>query len=364
MRITAVKFNINKRVIILLAIIIFSLSSLILIYNAKKQNTRGQTIENNTMSIDAWLVNWDQEAGFNDIKNNTGLFNEISPFWYQFTGDPAVKPFPNAVSEEVIEYAHTHDIKIIPTIRDSAGISPTKIINNSTLRKQHIDYIVNMTVEMNYDGIEIDYETLNYGDRGAFTTFISELGSSLHSENKVLIVCATAKTSEPGDSGSSQSQDWGKLGETCDYVRIMCYGYGLGNSVRAPASWTGDVLKLATSEMSSRKVMLAVPTYGYDLEAGGDAQAVTWTQAMQLAKRYDSALLWDAASETPWFRYTDESGVNHEVWFENSASLQYKVTMAIQYKIGGICIWRLGNDDPNDFNILKNAKISLSRARV
>ncbi|MGZ4161931.1 MAG: glycosyl hydrolase family 18 protein, partial [Neobacillus sp.] len=46
------------------------------------------------------------------------------------------------------------------------------------------------------------------------------------------------------------------------------------------------------------------------------------------------------------FNYVDEKNHSHQVWFENSYSLQFKLNLVEKYNLQGIGIWRLGLEDP------------------
>jgi spore germination protein len=308
------------------------------------------------MLIDAWLVYWDQINGFNVIKSNCDLFREVSPFWYQFAGNPTTKKFPGAEDVKIINYAHAQNIKIIPTIRDNADSTQSKVIDNPSLRKQHIENIVNLTVAMNYDGIDIDYENFDASDRDDFSTFMSELSLALHANNKLLNVCVAAKTSEPDPGGSTRSQDWTALSSCCDSIRVMCYDYHWRKSAAgpvAPKPWVERVIKFARSSIPKEKMVLGLPSYGYDWPKDEAGASITWTSSIKTALKHNAAIQWNETFESPWFNYI-EGGIVHEVWFENAASLNSKLELAKKYDINGVCIWRLGSEDPEIWKAIRN----------
>lgn len=53
------------------------------------------------------------------------------------------------------------------------------------------------------------------------------------------------------------------------------------------------------------------------------------------------------------FSYT-EDGLTHQVWYEDSRSLKYKVDLVNDYDIAGIAIWKLGDEDPDFWQVIKN----------
>ena len=52
------------------------------------------------------------------------------------------------------------------------------------------------------------------------------------------------------------------------------------------------------------------------------------------------------------FRYTDEQGREHEVWFEDARSAQAKFDMVKQYKLRGVSYWALGFPYPQNWALL------------
>ena len=69
-------------------------------------------------------------------------------------------------------------------------------------------------------------------------------------------------------------------------------------------------------------------------------------QAIHLARRYHVQPHYSASSQAPWFTYTDASGHQHTVWFENAESSRAKLELAHGAGIGGVYLWMYGTGDP------------------
>jgi len=52
------------------------------------------------------------------------------------------------------------------------------------------------------------------------------------------------------------------------------------------------------------------------------------------------------------FNYFDENGVQHEVWFEDSRSIQSKFNLMKEQGIGGISYWKIGLPFPQNWRLL------------
>ncbi len=114
---------------------------------------------------------------------------------------------------------------------------------------------------------------------------------------------------------------------------------------------------------------MGIPTYGYDwtlpYQAGNPgAPSLSPVEAVNLARRYGAEIQFDEIAQSPWFRYTDDSGNLHEVWFEDARSIQAKLDLAREYNLLGIGYWNSMREFPqnwvvlnNEYNIMENPQI-------
>ena len=315
------------------------------------------TKANTTKKVVGFIAYWDQDRGFQSVKNNAGTITEISPVWYGIDASGNILPFlktdgTSYVDTNILSYARTNNILVVPTIQnyvnghwDGAAISV--IINNQSLTAAHINKIVDLVSVNGYDGIDIDYENLSGTDRAAFSNFVSLLGQALHAKGKLLSIDVYGKTNEPGDWGGQIAQDWTTLGATADEMRVMAYGYSWDTSPAgpiAPISWVRNVVAFANTTIPQNKIIVGIPTYGVDWPASGAGIEYMWDQIVGIAAQKGSSVVWDTTSMAPWFNY---AGTDlHTVWFENSSSTNAKLNVFDELGVGGISIWRLGGEDP------------------
>lgn len=295
-----------------------------------------------------------------------GILTEISPVWFQPTESGALV-FASRQAEQSapgIEIeALAHHVAVIPSIsnfRDGQwdGHLIHRIIADPQMSETHIAAIVRLVTTHQWAGIDVDYESLAASDRGAYSTFISDLATALHQAQKRLTMTVHAKTAEPGDWSGARAQDWRALGLSADEVRVMAYDYSTADSppgAIAPLPWVESVLRLAVSEVPHDKLLLGVGTYGYDWASGQHGQDVQWTDVEVIAQARSSSVIWDATSQSPWFTYSDNQGRQHTIWYENARSLQAKIALAARYQVKGIVIWRLGGEDPAIWEQLRQA---------
>jgi spore germination protein len=124
----------------------------------------------------------------------------------------------------------------------------------------------------------------------------------------------------------------------------------------APVSWVDQVLSLATRLIPRERIVLGLPTYGYDWSAGSVADSLQWADVQQLAKRESAAPRWDAHSASPWLSYKDQNGQIHTVWYEDARSLAAKVALARRHGLSHVVLWRLGGEDPGIWPTLRSGR--------
>lgn len=288
---------------------------------------------------------------------NNGILTEISPVWYQ-PAESGQLVFASSEAERsargVETAALSHHVAIVPSIsnyRNGRWDGPLihRIITDPPVRQAHVTAIVGLVTSHHWNGIDLDYESLAASDRSAYSAFVADLATALHQAGKRLTVTVHAKVAEPGDWSGARAQDWRMLGSAADEIRVMAYDYSTEDAPAgaiAPLPWVERVLQLAISEVPRSKLMLGVAAYGYDWISGQQGNAVQSADAQAIARAHAASGQWDAASQSPWFTYTDRQGREHTVWYEDARSLNAKIALAIQYQVNGIVIWRLGGEDP------------------
>ena len=111
----------------------------------------------------------------------------------------------------------------------------------------------------------------------------------------------------------------------------------------APIDWYEKNLKYAVDNAGgAHKVIAGVSAYGYDWpKEGGEAETVTYAQAIVKAEQKGAKILYDDKVQAPHYTYE-----GHEVWFEDTRSVSAKLDICAKYAPAGIAIWRLGQEQP------------------
>jgi spore germination protein YaaH len=291
----------------------------------------------------------------------------IAPFWYKLD-DKSPGSLIDSVSPDhkktVIQGAHEKHLKVYmvvhnlfyETVEKGKQVASNVLINDSN-RKVFIQNLRKETEQFKYDGINIDMENLNLTDKDSFSLMIKELSDALHHDGKVVTVSVPANTGDSRANPWSPWFDYEKLGNYSDGLMIMTYDEH--NPRTKPGStasvdWTEATIHYALKQgVPPLKILLGIAGYGWDWDTTADkAVYSSYAQLMDQKNKYKAKVVWDSHSQTPHFNYVDKDQHNHQVWFENSDSLEFKLNLVEKYNLRGIGIWRLGLEDPKYWKII------------
>ena len=208
------------------------------------------------------------------------------------------------------------------------------------LRQKLLDDIV--TLSKDFDGVQIDFESLNLEDKENYMTFLAELRGRIPSK-KVFSVAVPARW------WTDQNPfDYAEIAAIADRVIVMAYDEHWRTGEAGPIAslpWCTKVLDFSQKYIPSEKLVMGVPLYGRAWQVETLARALKHPQATDLCqeKKCDMKLT-DGGS--PYFEFTDT--VHIAVHFEDMQSLTSKIDAYYHKKIGKLAFWRVGQE-PKEF---------------
>lgn len=232
-----------------------------------------------------------------------------------------------------------------------------KLLINNDMQKKLLDNVLNLIKTKGYKGINIDFEYVYPSDRELYNLFLVKVVNLMHQNNLIVTTALAPKTSDNQVGLLYEAIDYAFHGKIIDRVILMTYewGYKYGPPMAvAPLNQVEKVLKYAVSVIPSQKILMGIPNYGYDwtvpYEKGQTAKTISNTDALALAKKTNSVILFDELAQTPYFKYNNNT---HEVWFEDARSIKYKLDLVKKYNLGGISYWNLTNFFTSNFKVLE-----------
>ncbi len=307
-----------------------------------------------------------QAAGLQSIHDNADLWSDASPFWYTATGATTVT---GSADPSVVSALHVDGIAVLPTVTETLSTPQMEsLLAGSTSRAALRSRLVGLVTDHGYDGIDLDFEAMNFGGTVTqkqhvatlFVTFLRELNTALDARGKRLSV-----TVGPRRSGTDPSWavfDYARIGALVDRFRIMTYDLhyrGSDPGPVAPLPWTESVVGYAVTVVPAGRIQMGVPLYGYDWPTDGAHHAIapatslsTYQQAEQLRTSKDAVRQWSAVDAAPYFTYRD-GDVLHEVWYNDAQSTTAKMTLVGTYHLKGMALWHLSGEDATQWPAIR-----------
>lgn len=297
-----------------------------------------------------------------DSINHVGeLLTYVSPFAYQVGENGELSPIQD---EAIITEAKTHHIIPMMSITNFSSTTTGSnlahtILADPNLREQTIDHILTIMDEKGYKGLNIDFENVLPEDRELYNQFLQLAVDRLHPKGYFVSTAVAPKTSATQSGVLYEAHDYEAHGRIADFVILMTYewGYRFGppQSI-SPINKMKEVVEYALSVMPAEKIVLGFQIYARDWIIphikGQEAETFSPQEAIRRAVKHGATIEYDTMTQSPFFRYTDEQGRNHEVWFEDARSAQAKFDLVKDYNLRGISYWALGYPFPQNWALL------------
>jgi spore germination protein YaaH len=314
------------------------------------------TIENNLNSdkeVLGFYVNWLTPGAnsYDSLKENWQSIDMVAPFWYTLQTDGEIRTRYGGYQYEVDSFARNRNIQVLPLINNSQ--ENTLMLTDPEIRAKAVYNIVDLVQKYNFAGVNIDFELLPSWTRNSYTAFIKQLSTELKKINKLTTISVFPKIDVPLELQGAY--DYAALAPLVDRIVIMTYdkhwSTGPAGPI-APINWVEENIQYALEYIPAEKIILGVANYGYDW-TGGYGQDLSSKEALNLANKKGAEIKWHDIYQTPYFYYW-ENERKHEVWFENSNSLAFKLDLVNKYNLKGIGIWRLGNENTDFWETINN----------
>lgn len=307
------------------------------------------------------MVRWayyvpDDPTSLASLRQRSGDLDYVALHWASIHEDGSLEVKSNP---EVIPLVRSLGAKPLLSVALSAGADTARaLLATEDSRASAVNSLA--AALSDYDGVSIDFEGLYPEDRDSLTRFMAQLAASLRPAGKLVTMALSAKSSDTR-TGWAGALDYAGLAPNSDLFVLMTYGYRTARSTVpgsvAPISWVTASLSFAASQIPPSKILLGVPLYGYDWDttAGPPAVVVRYPESAAIAAQQGVAIQHDATQQSARFSYTKD-GHNHEVWFEDRASLDPKLALVTPQGLAGVAAWRLGHEDPQLWQALDSLR--------
>ncbi len=288
---------------------------------------------------------------FSEFKENARLFTDVAYRWLAANARGELSYEYRDNYDEALALARSQGLKNHASVVLMGKDPLHQLLSSSENRARLIGNLLDEVKQNTYDGVNIDFELMAASDAGNFTNFLRELKTSL-GPDKDLSVAVFART---GKEKWATPYEYKKIGEIADWVVVMAYDYSYTNTAPgpiAPLGWVKEVVAYMVENIPREKILLGLPTYGYDWANGLTTTTVTAAKLQALQEKYQVTEGFDYQSMSPYYKYVDSNKKSHQIWLENELSLNEKWNVAINNQLGGISFWRIGNGFDDLYQIL------------
>lgn len=302
---------------------------------------------------------------------DSGIVNRVSDdltyvafFSYRAKSDGSLIPLKDKTALNTVQQSKVRPMLVITNFANGT-FSPDvghAILTNRKVENNLIQNVVRVMKTKKYTALNVDFEHLKPEDRDRYTRFMKRLIPKVHAAGFPVSTSLAPKTSSKQTGSWYTAHDYGAHGQIADFVILMTYEWGWTGGppmAVAPINQVKKVLDYAVTAIPHDKIIMGMPLYGYDWtlpykKGGPPAKRLGFQQAAALAKKQGATVHYDQTSQAPNFRYTDDRGQKHVVWFENQKSLQAKFNLVKKYDLRGVSYWELGQPSPKNWALLKN----------
>lgn len=287
----------------------------------------------------------------------------VTPFTYGFTSQGELIDLKDDQLRTQALAASAKLLMHLSTLTAEGNFSnqlAVELLTQEALWEKLAGQVLAKMEEKQFSGLDVDFEYVPGEYKDAYIAFLAYMAEQVHGQGYFLITALAPKVSDEQRGLLYESHDYYGIGAVSDYVLLMTYewGYSYGPPMAvAPIRNVERVLNYALTNIPAEKIYMGIPYYGYDwtlpYQRGVRAPSLGNEEALQLAIKNQSEILFDEASQTPYFYYTDEEGREHVVWFEDARSIDAKLKLIRDLKFTGAGIWNLMRPFPQGWLVFR-----------
>jgi spore germination protein len=296
------------------------------------------------------------------LESTLPYLSDLTPFTYGFTAQGGLVLLDDQSMLDTAVQAGVRPVLHLSTLTEEGGFSNELAhiaLTDQTVQTRLISELLQVIRAKGYRGLDVDFEYVYGSDAEQYAQFIARLRDALEPLGLPVIVALAPKTSADQPGRLYEGHNYRLLGQAADYVLLMTYewGYTYGPPMAvAPLPNVRQVVEYALTEIPAEKIYLGIPNYGYDwtlpFQTGSKAVSISNQYAVTLAWQHYAAIRYDEKAQSPWFRYVDEQGREHEVWFEDARSIRAKLALTQTYGLYGVGYWNLMRPFPQNWLVL------------
>lgn len=309
----------------------------------------------------AWhnVTNIDANDSVDTLVEQTKGLTTIAPTWFHVqntSGD-----LESIASSDYVSYAHKQKLEVWATVRDfdsEDGINSFdesyELLKSTDARNNLVDQLISDAVQLDLDGINVDFEKISADCGEHYIQFIRELSVRCRQNNIVLSV----DNYVPKSFNLQYNRE--EQGVVADYVIIMGYDEHYAGSEEAGSVASYDYVKEGIEEtlkeVPADKVISAVPFFTRlwkESSGSVDSDALGMEDAQATVDAAGVKATWDDTTKQNYATWNGSDGTRYKIWLEDADSLEAKLELMKKNKLAGTAEWALGQEDPEIWTLIQ-----------
>jgi len=295
------------------------------------------------------------------LRDTLPYLSLLTPFTYRFSGGDLVPLRDEALVNAALQsrVAPVLSLSNLDEREQFSGELAHELLASENNQRALIQNLLRAADQRGYQWIDVDFEYVRADDAAAYPQFLARLRQALIPSGRPLIAALAPKTSANQPGRLYEGIDYHQIAQSVDFALLMTYEWGNLSGppmAVAPLPEVHRVVDYALTEFYPNQLFLGIPNYGYDwtlpYRQGSQVRSVNNVEAVQLAWDRRAAIRYDEQAQSPWFRYVDDAGAEHEVWFEDARSIQAKLNLALDHELYGVGYWNLDRPFPQNWVVL------------
>nr|MCR5468611.1 glycosyl hydrolase family 18 [Lachnospiraceae bacterium] len=296
------------------------------------------------------------------ILSETKGINVISPTWFAL--DDNEGNISNVGSASYVTYCHQNNIKVWGLLSNlkNDSVDTTEVLTHTSTRTNLVNQVIAAAIQLDLDGINVDFESLKVEVADGYIQFIRELSLKCANNNLVLSVDNYVP------SEYTEFYNRGEQAVFADYIIVMAYDEHYVGSDEGPVASISFVKNGIADTLAegvpAEQMILGIPFYtrvwietpketsGDDVESASDdyvsyeldSQAVGMKAAAEFAANSGTEMTWLDDTGTYYVEY-EEDGLTYKAWIEDVTSISLKLEEMKNNSLAGAAFWKLGLED-------------------
>lgn len=302
-----------------------------------------------------FYVNWD-DSSYQSLKRHVQQLDQLIPEWLRLqSGDHPVAVELDSRARDLVR-SQRPDLPIIPMIHNSkeGKWEPQTLaqqIGDEAARTRLVNELARIVGDNGFQGVCIDFEEVPNASQKHLLAFMRQLHATFKTHNWTVMQAA------PFDDPAWNYRAYAAAN---DFLLLMAYDEHWNESDPgsiAGQPWFEVMLAKRMEELDPAKTTICVGGYGYGWSKGRETEELTFQEAVLEARDNDATIEFDPTTRNPYFRYEDEDGSQHTVWFLDGVTAFNQMRAARAYNVAGFALWRMGSEDPSLWSVFGNQQM-------